>query len=199
MMFNKSDLTHLKGSLFIFAFSLLVCGSTIWLCKTYRSHSAAQLQDAQKQVTQAQNKLTRAQNDLDNFSSYASEYASLIERKIVAQERRLDWMEELEKQQHHVLLLKYTIAPQQPYVLKPTRDIGNLEIHLSSIDMQMNLLHETQLMSFIEALHSAGWFMIERCTLERADTATETELTAGVQLKADCTGGWITIKHREAL
>jgi len=197
MMLTKPDLTHLKGSLFIFIFSLLVCGSTIWLCKTYLSHAAAQLQDAQKKVSQAQNKLTHAQNDLDNFSSYASEYASLLDRKIVAQHQLLDWMEELEIQQHHVLQLKYTIAPPQPYVLKPTRDIGNLEIQLSSIDMQMNLLHETQLMNFIEALHSAGWFMIEHCMLERA--ANDTGLTTGVQLTADCTGGWITIKHREAL
>jgi len=199
MTLSKADLTHLKGSLLIFIFSLLVCGSAIWLCKTYLSHSAALLQDTQNQIKQAQKQLTQVQNDLNNFSSYASEYDSLLDHKIVANEQRLDWMEELEKQQHHVLKLKYTIAPQQAYVLKPSRDIGNLEIHFSKIDMQINLLHEAQLLSFIDALHSAkkGWFMIERCMLVR--TVNDAALTAGVQLKVDCTGGWLTIKHRDSL
>ena len=57
--------------------------------------------------------------------------------------------------------------------------------------LQFNLLHEGQLVNFFDALRTNinGLFILDHCTLERyADT--------NIQLKAECSGGWLTLKNR---
>jgi hypothetical protein len=201
----KSDLKYLQLSMLTLTASLLACGSAIWLCNTYHSRAAQHLQDAQRQLSLAQKTLLLAQSDLENMSVYATEYAVLTERQIVAEEQRLDWIEGLEtlRRQNHVYNLKYTIAPQQRFIPQPALDKGNMEINLSSVSLQMDLLHEMQLLDMFEWLHSEkkGWFILDRCTLERNRTSNDAEaaIDSGTQLKAECTGGWITLKHRDAL
>ncbi len=206
MSLGKSDLTHIKWSLLAFTLSLAIGGSAIWLSTTYKFAALKALEAAQKQVRETSNMLSATQSDLKNMSTYALEYASLVDRGVVGGEQRLDWIEELEKlrRQHHVIDFKYTIAPQQPYIPTPALNTGDLEINLSGLGLQIDLLHEMQLIEFFEALRSdmKGWFVVDRCTLERAATAdtAETPLPTniGAQLKADCAGGWITLKNRSA-
>jgi hypothetical protein len=113
-------------------------------------------------------------------------------------------MEGLEKirQQHRVLDFKYAIAPQQSYVPNPALDTGNFEIKQSGVSLQLDLLHEEQLIDFIELLRKniKGWFIIEHCTLDRTGTAgasgTALGSIIGAQLKADCAGGWLTMNNK---
>lgn len=199
MKISRADLRYLKWSLLAFSASLVIGIVAIRLGNEYLAHSLEQLQAAQKQDNAASHNLVISQSDLESISAYATDYASLLDRKIIAGEQRLDWMEAVTelRRQRHLANFKYTIAPQQPYVLPPTLNTGNLEINLSSIHLQTDLLHEVQLLNFFDALHTAkqGWFIVERCALERYDNATA---PLGSQLNADCTGGWITMKHRSA-
>lgn len=200
MNFSKHDLLNLKWSLLAFILSLIVGGGAIWLSSEYVSGSLRERQSAQRQVVEARSKLSATQSDLENMSAYALEYTALLDYKIVGDENRLDWMEGLEKirQQHRVLDFKYAIAPQQPYVPNPALDTGNFEIKQSGVSLQLDLLHEEQLIDFIDLLRKdiKGWFIIERCALTR--TSSDTTPSLGAQLKADCTGGWLTMKNRNA-
>ncbi len=202
MSLSKSDIPHIKWSLLTFTLSLIAGGSAIWMGDAYDSAALKGRQAAQKQVIEARNKLSAAQSDLANMSTYALEYASLQQHHIIGGERRLDWMEGLEKlrQQHYVMDFKYTIAPQQPYTPNPALDAGNFEINMSGLSLQLDLLHEMQLVKFLQALRSdmKGWFIIDHCALTRTGTAADTPQNIGAQLKADCAGGWITIKNRNA-
>lgn len=203
MSLDKSDFIHLKWSLLAFTLSVAVGGSTIWLSTAYESAARKAREAAQEQIREAGNMFDAAQSDLKNMSTYAMEYASLIDRRIVGGERRLDWIEGLEKLhlQHRVIDFKYTIAPQQPYIPAPALNTGDLEISLSGLNLQIDLLHEMQLFEFFEALRSDlhGRLIVDHCTLERA-TTTDTPSTPniGAQLKADCAGGWVTLKNRNA-
>ncbi len=202
MNLDKSDLTHIKWSLLAFTLSVAIGGSVIWLSATYKSAALKAREAAQKQVSEAANMLSATRSDLKNMSTYALEYASLVERRIIGGEQRLDWIEELEKlrRQHHVIDFKYTIAPQQPYMPTPTLNTGDLEINLSGLSLQIDLLHEMQLIEFFEALRSdlKGWFVVDHCTLTANTTETPSPPNIGAQLKADCAGGWITLKNRNA-
>jgi hypothetical protein len=134
------------------------------------------------------------------MSIYAREYASLVDYKIIGGEQRLDWMEGLTKLRQNQLVVdfKYTIAPQQIYSPKPTLDLGNFDLYLSGLNLQLDLQHEMQLIKFFGALRSniRGWFIIDRCTLDRTTTSNSGEVQSLTQLKADCTGGWITMKKK---
>ncbi|TAJ76498.1 MAG: hypothetical protein EPO42_12355 [Gallionellaceae bacterium] len=204
MNFSKSDLPHIKWSLLAFMLSLLMGGSAIWMGDEYDTSALEDRQNAQKQVIDARNKLAAAQNDLENMSTYALEYAALVDHKIIGGEQRLDWMEGLEKlrQQHHVMDFKYTIAPQQSYAPNPPLVSGNFEISMSGVTLQMDLLHEMQLVKFFQSLREEikGWFVVDHCTLNRPDSAGSPLAGASFvpQLKAECSGGWITLKSGDA-
>lgn len=191
-----SDIAHLKWSLLTLLLSMIACGIATGLSNAHLDRTLQELLNAQRQVSAAQGKLRSTQNDLASLSTYAPEYAALADHKIIADEQRLDWIEELEKlhRQHRVVNLKYTLAAQQPY---PALNSENFEIKLSPLNLQLELLHEMQLLQFIAALRSdtKGLFILDQCTLERIGT---TSTSTGAQLKADCSGGWITIKHRGA-
>jgi hypothetical protein len=201
MNFAKADFQHLKWGVLAITLSLLLSGSAIWLGSEYVDRSLKQRQHAQRQLVEARNALSSAQSDLENMSIYAKEYAALVNNKIIGTEQRLDWMEGLEnlRRQHRVIDFKYTIAPQQPYTPNPALDAGNFDIKLSSVNLQMDLLHEGQLVNFFQSLRSdtKGWFIIDHCTLERIDINNAPRmLSRDAQLKADCSGGWITMNNR---
>jgi hypothetical protein len=204
MNFSKSDFPHLQWSLLALLLSLLISGCAIWLSSEYVAHSLTQRQFAQRQLIEARKQLSDAQSDLENMSIYSREYATLVEYKVIGGEQRLDWIEGLAKlrQSQRVVDFKYTIAPQLPYTPSPALDLGNFEPKLSGLTLHIDLLHEMQLIKFFDALRTdiKGWFIIDHCTLERAGSNNGTQVTSpqngAAQLKAECAGGWITMKKK---
>ena len=200
----KSDFPILKWSLMACTLSFIISGTAIWLSEEYEDSSLKDRQTAQQHLNDAKKILADARSDLDNMSTYASEYNSLEEFKIIGNEQRLDWMEDLAKlrQKQLVVDFKYTIAPQVTYTPKPALDLGNYDLKLSGLNLQVELLHEMQLIKFFEALRTniKGWFIIDHCSLERLANNNPTDVSS-VQnlkshLKAECAGGWMTMKKK---
>jgi hypothetical protein len=106
-------------------------------------------------------------------------------------------MEGLEKlrQKGSVLDFKYTIAPQQAYTPNPPVDAGNFQLSRSSMTLQIEMLHEEQLLNLFADMRKElnGWFMLDGCIITRTGTLDDV-----APLKADCTGGWFTMKTKGA-
>lgn len=197
MSFSKADLPELKWSLGAFLLSLAFAGGLISLSEEYLARSLKDREAAQKQLTNARTQLLAAQSDQANMSAYALEYNALLAQKVIGTEQRLDWMEGLERlrQQGKVLDFKYTISPQQGYTPSPAIDAGNFQLSRSSMTLQIDLLHETQLLHFLTNLNNQinGWFMLDGCSISRTGAVDDL-----APLKADCTGGWFTMKNKSA-
>jgi len=195
MNFTQADFADLKWSLGALVCSIALSGALISVSQTYLRNSLQESQTAQKQLNDSRMQLMSVQSDQENMSSYALEYNALLAQKVIGSEQRLDWMEGLEKlrQQGSVLDFKYTIAPQQPYAPKPPLDAGNFQLSRSNMTLQIDLLHEEQLLHFFTDMHKQlnGWFMLDGCSLSRANPSDEMS-----PLKADCTGGWFTMKNK---
>jgi len=197
MIISKADLIYLKWGIGAFLLSLALGGGIIAISNKYQETSRTDRQIAQKQLAEARTQLSAAQNDQENMASYALEYNALLAQQVIGDEHRLDWIEGLEKLrlQGHVLDFKYAVAPQQSYVPNPPLDAGNFQLNRSGMTMQMDLLHEEQLLRLLTAMRTQmqGWFMIDGCSLSRTGDNDEAS-----PLKAECTGGWLTMKNRNA-
>lgn len=207
MTFSKSDFPHIKWGLLIFLFVLCAGGAAIIVSKNFVTQSQRDLRDAKHQLEEARGQLATAEQDRENMKTYTSEYGGLQERNIIGNDQRLDWIEGLDKlhKQNRVLDFKYTIAPQKPYIPNPPLDSGNFQLNLSDMTLQFELLHEEQLTAFLDAMRTdiKGWFILDHCSLERtAATAqgNDNVLASSVEprLKAECAGGWLTLKNRNA-
>lgn len=197
MRISKDDLPFLKWSLGAFLLSLALAGGLISLSEHFLAQSLKDRETAQKQLTDARTQLIAAQSDKENMAAYALEYNSLLGQKVIGSEQRLDWLEGLEKlrQQNIVLDFKYTIAPQQAYAPKPPLEAGNFNLNRSGMSLQIDLLHEEQLLQLFRKMKQqlSGWFMLDGCSITRTDPADEL-----APLHAECTGGWFTMKNRSA-
>lgn len=198
MNFSRPDLLHLRWSLLTFLVVLAIGACAVYLSREIADAALRDKRTAQQQLAEARNKLNAAREDRDNLSAYAAEYDTLVKHRVIGDEQRLDLLEGLEalRKQGRVLDFKYTIAPQAPYTPVAALDSGNFEFRQSSMNLQIDLLHEQQLINLLDGLRDDmnGWFMLDQCALER----TPATGVSTAQLKATCSGSWLTLKHRTA-
>ena len=198
MSFSVTDIAEIKWSLGAFVLSMAVVAGLSNFSEVYRHGSLQAKQSAQEQLNKARESFATAQNDFENMAIYKLEYEALETQKVIGNEQRLDWIEGLEKirKQGVVLDFKYSIGPQQSYAPNPPLDAGNFALNLSPMTLQIDLLHEEQLDRLFSAMTNQmqGWFILDRCNLSTGANPTG-EIAS---LKADCTGGWLTMKNRNA-
>lgn len=206
MTFSKSDFPHIKWSLLTFLLVLCMGSIMIVASESFFAQSQRDQRNAKHQLSEARSHLATANEDHENMRTYTLEYNALLKRNVIGNDQRLDWIEGLEKihKQNRVpgfMEFKYAIAPQKPYIPAPPLDNGNFDLNLSGMTLQFDLLHEEQLTTFFDTLHTDinGWFIIDHCALERtAATADADDFGIAHQLKAECSGGWLTLKNRNA-
>lgn len=199
MKFSTSDFPLIRWSVLAICSSAAVSAIMLVSSSQYEDRTHRDLQSAQSAGNTARSQLIAAHEDKENMAIYADEYGKLMARKVVGDEQRLDWIEGLEKlrKQNLVADFKYSIAPQKTYAPQPAIASGNFDIRYSEMKLNFDLLHEEQLLNFLTALRiqNVGWYQLDGCTLKRSENADPAIQT---QLKAECTGGWITLKNRNA-
>ena len=199
MKFSKSDFPLMRWSILSFCASLAISAAILYSSGEFAERTQRDLRNAQNMGNDARNRLAAAHEDQKNMTIYADEYGALIDRKIIGDDQRLDWMEGLGKLLHQSLVMdfRYSIAPQKKYAPQPPIDSGNFDINYSEMKLQFDLLHEAQLLNFFTALHSQikGYYQLESCALHRVSD-NNISAAASAHLKAECNGGWITLKNR---
>jgi len=198
MSFSSADFAAIKWSVLA---CLLALGGAIALfnySRAFEQQARQQLKQAQSLLNDARNQLANAQSDLANMADYQQEYDALVVQRIIGKEQRLDWIEGLEKLRGQKLVpdFKYTISPQKPYTPNPPQSSGNFALNISPMTLQIELLHEEQLLRFFNAMEAQlqGWFILDHCSLSRNVPSTP----GAAMLAADCAGGWFTMQNRSA-
>lgn len=137
------------------------------------------------------------------------DYAALVQRRrivdryhrryqqfsmlgFVGMESRLDWVETLRESSDELTLprVSYVIEPQLN-AIAPVESIlagDDVSIHVSRMELEMSLVHELDLLRFVDELQqkAPGLLKVDRCELVwQADR--QRSLTADVNIGANCT------------
>ena len=200
MKLSRSDFTLMQWSLLAVFIAVLLSAAFLYGNGQYAAQTRQEWRAAQARLDDARRQLASAQEDRQNMATYAEKYVALTNSGIIGDGQRLDWMEGLEKlrQQQHVTSFRYNIAPQKTHASILPIDSANFDIQYSEMNLEFDLLHEGQLLNFFAALHHQvkGHFQLESCTLKRR---AGNEASAGATgLTAECHGGWINLKNRNA-
>jgi len=203
MKLSGSDFYLMRWSILAVCASALIGAIILYSSGEYAQSARNERRNAQNMLDDARSRLAGALQDQENMAIYAGEYGALLERNIIGDDQRLDWMEGLEniRRKNLVTDFRYSIAPQKAFVSQPPIDSGNFDIHYSEMKLQFDLLHEGQLLNFFDALRTdiKGQYQLEGCSLQRSVAAIGEDHdtpTAAAYLKAECSGGWITLKNR---
>lgn len=203
MTFTTADLLRLRWALLLLV-SLAAAGAGA------AYYAKRQAEDADKtfkvmisQRQEIQAKLARANDEAADIRARIGTYRSLADRGLIGLERRLEWVEHIAqiKNARRLIDIQYELAPQRPVdaaVLPSGSLAGGHEFLTSTMTLQMQLLHEDDLLGFINDLATSvqAFLHVRGCRVERIPRGTQ-ERGPSAQLKAECTIDWITLREKK--
>ncbi|MBZ0095872.1 MAG: hypothetical protein K8H75_10965 [Sulfuricella sp.] len=193
--FVKDDFPLIRKAFIVLIASLLLSAALVGAGRTIRLKQQDDMTQAQVQRNDANNKRRQAENDRQEIQDYQSRFVTLRERGFVGEERRLDWIEHIQhiRESRKLLPITYEISAQRVFQLGPEVSIGDLELRGSKMQLQMNLLHEGDLLNFLDDLKDKGFYTVQECKVKRAGAEPE---SAHLPLAAECVIYWLTLGER---
>jgi hypothetical protein len=147
-----------------------------------------------------QTKLSRATEEEREIREKLVDYRRLLARGVIGDERRLEWVETIGqiKNDHKLSEIKYQIEPQRTLELPGITASSELEFRVSALKVNMQLLHEGDLMVFIDGLRRKlkAHVLVRSCSMQRVDHSGQ-EGGIAPRLRADCIIDLVTIRDKQ--
>lgn len=137
--------------------------------------------------------VTIEKNEIQTFQP---KYGQLLNQGFIGPEKRLDWIESIQSIQKtaDLMPINYEIAEQQSFQLDPSIDAGSLALHGSKMTVKINLLHEMDLINFLDGLKAHQVIDLQNCFIKRLAVTDTVNVTP--RLSAECTLYWITLDKK---
>jgi hypothetical protein len=183
------------------AVALLGAGATlIWSAGETRGKALANLTAAQAERRQNGERLARIAEEEREVHEKLDVYKQLKRLNIIGEEQRLEWADAITRirTQRELLDLSYRVDRQKLLKSLPGKP-GPVDFFSSTMSVQLDLLHEEDLMRFLADLRASGnaYYSVKSCSLSRTgQTATGT--TIPPRLRANCDIDLITVIDRGA-
>ncbi len=179
---------------------LLAAGlALLWTARQALAQEHRRLAAAQADRRHAAERLLRIAHEEREVRDHVDLYQRLKDLRILGSERRLEWVEALTRirAERELLDLRYQVERQK--VLKTLPGSSGLELRSSSMNVELALLHEGDLLRFLEDLRTSGnaYYSVRRCTISRAAPAPSTGSIAP-RLRGVCQIELITLSEGKA-
>ena len=153
---------------------------------------------AQSERNNLETKLKRLRSEERQIREHAALFDALKSRGVIGEEQRLEWVELLKEisERHRLIELRYEVSPQQPLDKAPG---GTLALHASTMKLQLNLLHEEDLIRLLDDLHreARALIQVKRCDVSRI-SRSGAENTLQGYLQAECLIDWLSLRESDA-
>lgn len=155
--------------------------------------AAAQRADVQK-------KLSSANEEEREIEANLQQYQALAARGIIGEENRLDWIDTVTaiKNERRLFNISYSIEPQKELDYPGFSPGGGVKFVVSRVKIAIQLLHEEDLLNFIDDLATRGkpYLSVRSCNVGREDRSGG-GTTLAPRLQAECVFDLITISHKK--
>ena len=200
MTFTREELRRLALPLVI-ALVLSAAGvSLIWSAGEARASAQRLLAGAQAERRQNNERLARIAEEEREVRAKIDVYQQLKSLNILGEEHRLEWADAITRirAQRELLDMRYMVERQRLLSSVPGKP-GNVDFYASTMKVDLQLLHEEDLLRFLDDLRQSGnaYDAVRKCDLTRTGQATG-GATMAPRLRADCEIDLITIIDRAA-
>ncbi|OGA02641.1 MAG: hypothetical protein A3H35_17800 [Betaproteobacteria bacterium RIFCSPLOWO2_02_FULL_62_17] len=197
MKIAREDYKHLRLPLAAAALLIAMGVTCLAVSETW-------LMDARKARDTAKNSNAQAQKRLDQVSEEEREikenmlwYARMASRGMVEQENRLDLIDSIAKIKtaRKLFEIRYNIESQRPLGYPGLTPAGAMDLVGSRMKLDMQLLHEEDLLRFLSDLGAAALshVSVRRCTLDRIERGQS--LAAVPRLSTSCELDLVAVKQ----
>ena len=183
--------------------AMALLGAGVWLIKITgeaRAQAQVQLTGAQAERRQNSDRLARIAEEERDVSEKLDVYKQLKRLNIIGEERRLEWADAVARirNQRELLDLTYRVDRQKLLKSLPGRP-GSVDFFASTMTVQLELLHEEDLLRFLADLRESGnaYYSVKSCGVRRIGQAP-TGATITPRLRANCEIDLVTLTDRGA-
>lgn len=159
-----------------------------------RGQMAARLEREQARLAQATGRLEGLGRERRELREHRPLHVALGERGWLGQESRADWIETLRRSAEALRLprLGYRLEARAPAASVPASVTGSARLFESPMLLELELLHEGELLSLLERLQreARGLHSVSSCEIERAPPGRP----AAPRLIARCALAWWTLE-----
>ena len=196
MSFNRSDLRRMLWPLVFLCAAILFAGLMSSMTETRKTNAQRQVKEQENVLVQARQKYRTSGQEKEDIAQYLPKYQKLVDRGFIGEERRIDWIDNLRSinQRYKFFGIRYTIETQEIFHPKFSLDTGKFKLHRSVMKISLDLLHERDLPTLLNALsqENTSPFMIRSCIVERIGAGS---LKFQPNLRATCDLDWLTISE----
>lgn len=195
-----SELHLVRRAVLCFAGTLAASLVLLGVTGSYRQQQEQQLALAQKSRMQAASLFNHVEAEKLEIRAYAPRFEALRQRGLIGEENRLAWIDAMQRSQarRKLLPLSYEIGIQQALKAPQPLSLGQYQLRASKMQLHMDLLHEKDLLDFLNDLRRAGYIAVQDCAIRRSGagnsaSASEAAGTPSPMLSADCSLLWLTL------
>jgi len=149
---------------------------------------------AETEVRRQAQQLSRVAQEEREVRDHVELYQRLKDLRIIGEEQRLEWVEALTRIRaaRELPELRYQVERQK--VLKSLPGNPSLELRSSTLKVELALLHEGDLLGFLEDLRASGhaYYSVRQCSIARTADAVPAAPVAP-RLRAACQIDLITL------
>jgi len=201
MKFDVEDLKRIQWAIAALVVMTLVGIGSVWTTQQMAISSERDVREATAARNDIQSKLSRAREEEQELREKINRFQALKAKGFIGPEKRLDWIETIAriKTARRIFKLDYELAPQRPVdasMLPGGASAGGFELMASQMKLQMQLLHEGELLSFLAELRKSveALIQVRSCSIERMPPS-KIDRSTNAQLRVDCTLEWITLRE----
>jgi hypothetical protein len=194
--FVRDDLKRLRAP-FTLTATLIVLGVGALVVSSNYLDAARDAQNASRQGrSAAQDRVSKVSEEERDIRENLKYFEQMRTSGIVGVQNRLDWIEAIAKIKNTRKLfeVKYSIEAQKLLDYPGVVSSPNAEFVVSRMKLDMMLLHEGDLLDFLDDLQTEGraYVNIKRCTVTRTAPGTATALQP--RLRAECLVDLVSVK-----
>lgn len=197
MKFTLRDLIKLQGPALLAILLLLAAAALGYWSQQRAQRANGERASAENQLQQIEQRLRQAHSEEQEIKERTALFQRLEKSGSAGEEKRLDWIELLRDLQRQGLL------PGMNYEFGPPLALDKVEgsafaYHRSHLRIQLRLLHEEDLLNFLQQLQERAQaiVLIRSCHVARLATTPEAG-TGLAQLSAECDMEWVSL-HQAA-
>jgi hypothetical protein len=196
-MKNNVDWIYLIKPLTIFFVGLIIATLMIVVGTYYQNIQRDQYEQSLSTLRTTHQKYSTIINDIDLLEKYRGQHAGYIASGLVGVERRLSWVESLEKTNEVLQLptIHYNLLPQEAFERPGFKIKPGVDVKGSIMELKMGLLHEVDLLRLIEGLKlsTKNMFTVESCSIKRMRLVSSALDLKGANFSSNCRLRWVTI------
>lgn len=200
MRLTRDELKRLIAPLAIALAGVVAGGALIWTAGQAEARARRELAVAQAERQQNTERLARIAEEEREVREKLDVYQRLKSLNILGEESRLEWADAIARirTRRELLDLRYVIDRQKLLVSVAGKP-ASVDFYSSTMKVDLALLHEEDLLRFLEDLRASGnaYYSVRRCEIGRTGQ-TLAGATLAPRLRAQCEIELITIQDRGA-